>query len=131
MKEVNPPRLAHLGGAVSPDGKHVMLEIEASTGDKMSVTLHGEELSKTIEFMIGLAQKTAAKTAPDFPEELPVLPIPVAGLGLAPGRSLTEAILAMKLGVLTLSFAVELSDLDGMCTNLRSMTAKTPAQKPS
>ena len=126
MDNVKVSLLKHLDGHVSDDGGHVMLEIEDSTGKSMAVALNGEDLSKTIAFMLGLAEDTVARTAPDLPQELLVHPISVADMAVAPGRAPTEAILAMKLGSLTLSFAVNCTTLVHVCETLRQMTKPIP-----
>ena len=128
MVEVNLPRLARLEGAPSEDGKFVMLDLTASTGEQFGVALGSDELSMAIAFMLDLAVEAAAKHPADVPEddeEVTALPIPVAAMGIAPGREPSEALVSMRLGILTLTFALDLPMLWEQCERLGTMTVRT------
>ncbi len=129
MPEVNLPKLSRMTGSASDDGAFVMLQLIASNKDEITVALEDEQLTKAVGFMIGLAQECAAKRAADIAvgESITAHPIDVAAIGLASGRRDTEAILSMRLGILTLNFAVEVSTLRELCTNLLPRTVPKPS----
>lgn len=98
---------------------------------QIGVCLPNKHLSDTAALLISKAGKVAAKSAPNnLPEEMTATPIMVSTIGLAQGRSDTEALLTFRVGNLDLSFAVEVATLSELCRNLQSMTVGTEPKRP-
>ena len=128
MPEGSLPKLSKMNGSASEDGKFVMLQLIASNKNEITVALEDEQLTKAVGFMIGLAQECGTRRAANIEvgESITAHPIDVAAIALAPGRRDTETILAMRLGILTLNFALEVSTLREMCASLLAKTASGP-----
>ncbi len=111
--------------AVSEDGNHIGMTF-GTKGEPVKIAFPAQDLGHMIARLIGVAEGEAAKKVTRLPKgEVTSVPIAVAGLGVAQGRSETEALLSIYTGPMTLTFAVDLSTLSGMCENLRRMTRKT------
>ena len=113
MQNVTVPLLKSTEGVVSDDGKHLLLKLRATTGSTFDVALKESDITRLIAFLIESAAKSAAKKKPDTEEtqELTVSPIIVKEIGIAHGRSDTEALLIVRSGIFQMSFAAEISTL--------------------
>jgi len=121
-----------MSGSVAEDGSAVVLTFDNTDGTSLTTALNKEQLSKAITFMLGLAIETGERFAPEFQEteEVTAVPLPVAQIGVAKGRTDTEAILGLQCGILQLAFATELGTLLEVCKNLQSIAVAAPAKKP-
>ena len=82
--------------------------------------LSNEDLSRFAGTILRSAIEYARTQSPlaEDGEQITAVPIPVNALGVSAGRVETEAILTLRCGNLTLTFAVEAAMLHGMCTSL-------------
>lgn len=110
---------------VSEDGNYIGMTF-GTKGEPVEIAFPAQNIGHMIAHLIKVVEGEAAKKVTRFPKgEVTSVPIAVAGLGVALGRSETEALLSIRTGPMTLTFAVDLSTLLGMCENLRRMTRKT------
>lgn len=123
--------LTNLEGEITVDGKHVVLQFKNSEGGSFEAALGTKELGRTIWYIIELARKAAeiAKPALTGEAEIEANPIDVAAIAVAPGRTDREALLAIPVGPLTLTFALPVSTLLETLENLRSMTVKAEPER--
>lgn len=114
-------------GNVSDDGKLVIIGLKSADGTEFQTALNAETLSKCVGFMLGLAETTAQRTAPEHKavETITAAPLQAAQIGVARGQTDSEAILAVRLGILQIAFSTELATLLGMCSNLQSIVERT------
>ena len=116
---------------VSKDGNYIGMTF-GTKGDPVNIAFPAQNIGHMIAHLIGVVEGEAAKRVTRFPKgEVTSVPIAVAGLGVARGRSETEALLTIRTGPMTLTFAVDLPTLIGMCENLRRMTRKTGKPRTS
>ena len=109
----------------SEDGKFVVMTF-STKGEPVSIAIPAQNIGHMIAHLIGVAESEAGIRATKVPKgEITSVPIAVASLGVAQGRSETEALLAIHTGPMTLTFAVDLPTLLGMCGDLQRMTRKT------
>ena len=110
---------------VSEDGNFVGMTFKTKD-EPVSIAFPAQNLGHMIAHLIGVAESEAGRKVTKFPKgEITSVPIAVAGLGVTQGRSETEALLSIHTGPMTLTFAVDLSTLLGVCENLQRMTHKT------
>ncbi len=110
---------------VSEDGNYVGMTF-GTMGEPVKISFPAQNIGHMIARLIGVTEGEAAKSVTTFSRgEVTSVPISVAGLGVARGRSETEALLSIRTGPMTLTFAVDLPTLHGMCENLRRMTRET------
>ena len=110
---------------VSEDGNYIGMTFNTK-GEPVNIAFPAQNLGHMIAHLIGVAESEAGRKVTKFPKgEITSVPIAVAGLGVALGRSETEALLSIRTGPMTLTFAVDLPTLLGMCENLRRITRKT------
>lgn len=88
--------------------------------------LPNDALSRFAGSILNSAIKHAQSQSPHLEdgEQITGVPVPVVGLAVSPGRTGTEAMLTLRCGNLTLTFAVEASMLHDMCASL------APALRP-
>ena len=124
MTDLNAPGLKDARAAISPDGETVLLTIMAANSQALTVRLSAQELSKMVTFLLATAGDAAVRQGHHsvVQKGLPAKSLPVQSLGVGPGNSESEAILAVRFGMLTLSFAVELKMLLGTCQDLQLLT---------
>lgn len=116
----------------SPDGKltALLFKVPDAPG-AIPIAVAPRELSRLVGLMLSQAGEVAARITPDQPpEELRVTPVMASHLGVAQGRSDTEALVTFRVGNLDLTFAIELSQLVAQCERLRAMTVKSDPQPP-
>lgn len=110
---------------VSEDGNHIGMTFK-TYGEPIRIAFPAQNLGHMIAHLIGVAESEAGRKVTKLPKgEVTSVPIAVAGLGVSPGRSETEALLSIRTGPMTLTFAVDLSTLLGTCENLQRMTHET------
>lgn len=73
----------------------------------------------------------AAGGPPHQGPSMTAIPLQATAVGIARGRSPTDAILAIQVGPLTLSFATELGVLTSTLENLKKATVEAPPEKPN
>ncbi len=123
---VEVPVATNVTAELSPEGNHLALFFQTKAGDAIAIGLGERELSKTAAFLIQNAEQAAAKHETDVsPQELTTLPISIVGLNISRGRSESEALVSMKLGILVLTFAIDLPTLLAECEHLIATTRKT------
>jgi hypothetical protein len=117
---------------LAPDGIHTALAFNTGNPPTL-VGLTPKDLSYLISAAIETAAKAASIHAPvaKGQEFLTTRPIPTVSIGVARGRSASEALLAMQVGTLTLTYAVDLAMLQKLCTDLHSMTQAVGQKKPN
>ena len=117
---------------VDPDSTHtgVFFRTKAEPGF-VAVTVANKELSRLVALQLNQAQKVAREqTSSSQPESMQTTPILASQLGVTPGRDQKEAILTFRVGNLDLSFAVGLSTLYRLCTDLlANTTIKQPVRR--
>jgi hypothetical protein len=117
------------GWAVQPiNDTHTGLVFNMDDGP-LGVAIANQEFSRLASRIILEAEKHAATQTPKLEksETLRSDPIPVISMGFSPGRTNQEAFVAMKLGNLDLVFAVELSILRRLCTDLLPTVSEGPS----
>ena len=121
------------GWAVSPASDTHTAIVFKVDGTPIGAVVKNDDLSRLTERIIQEAAKHAAKKAARIEqgESITANPIPVSSIALGHGRSDTEALLAMRFGNLTLTFAVELSNIRNMCTRVLQATKEGPSRKPN
>ena len=125
---VEVPVATNVTAELSPEGNHLALFFQTKAGDDIAIGLGERELSKTAAFLIQNAEQAAAKHETDVsPQELTVLPISIVGMNISRGRSESEALVSMKLGILVLTFAIDLPTLRAECEHLIATTRETEA----
>ncbi len=123
---VEVPVATNVTAKLSPEGSHLALLFQTKAGDDIAIGLGERELSKTAAFLIQNAEQAAAKHETDVsPQELTVLPISIVGMNISRGRSESEALVSMKLGILVLTFAIDLPTLRAECEHLIATTRET------
>ncbi len=123
---VGVPVATNVTAKLSPEGSHLALLFQTKAGDDIAIGLGERELSKTVAFLIQNAEQAAAKHETDVsPQELTALPISIVGMNISRGRSESEALVSMKLGILVLTFAIDLPTLLAECEHLIATTRKT------
>lgn len=116
----------------SPDGKLTALLFKVA-GDPgvVPVAIAPGELTRLVGLMLGQAGEVAARNTPDQPpEELRTTPVMASHLGVARGRSETEALVTFRVGNLDLTFAIELRQLVAQCQRLGAMVVKSDREPP-
>ena len=133
MPKVTASGLANMSGAVTEDGRAVVIGLKTKDGKEFQCALNHETLTKCVGFLLGLAEQTGQKSAPDNQKTATVTahPLPISQIGIARGRSDKEAILAVQTGILRLVFSTEPATLLGMCDNLRKQVVQAPPSKPN
>lgn len=111
---------------VSPDKKYILLSFRTSK-EPVNIAIPSQNADTAISGIIGAAQELAATEPSNVPNEetITTRPIDIVALGVAPGRTETEAFLSAKLGPLNLTFAIQVSTLLQTLENLQSMTIRT------
>jgi len=120
------------GWAVRPaDDEHVAIIFTAGP-EKMGVALTNEMLSPFVGRIIQEAVRFGQTQSPrtEDRETIYANPIPVSAMAVARGRTETEAMLTIRFGNLTLSFAVEASMLHGICTDILPALRPVAPQRP-
>lgn len=133
MTKISVPILQNVEGDTSADGKHIRLKLTAKSGEQMQFALVGDDFTKFISFIIGLAAESAAKAPQDQTEmrEVSAEPILITEMGVGMGRTEDEALLTVRAGIFQMLFAVSLDTLIGTLRNLETITAVKPDhQKP-
>jgi hypothetical protein len=116
----------------SPDGKvtALLFKVKDDPG-VVPVALAPRELSRLVGLMLAQAGEVAARNAPERPpEELRVTPVMASQLGVAQGRSDTEALMTFRVGNLDLTFAIELAQLVAQCERLQEMVVQSAPDPP-
>src|SRR5258705_13357963 len=92
--------VANITGRVANDGSAIGVEVTTKDGAKSSFAFTPDAASKFVTLIVGLAQEAGAKTASPICPSGPVTvhPIDVSALGVAHGRTDTEAILSVQFG---------------------------------
>ncbi len=109
----------------SQDGNFVCMTF-STKGEPVSIAIPAQNLGHMIAHLIGVSESEAGRKVTKFPKgKITSVPIAVAGLGVGQGRSETEALLSIQTGPMTLTFAVDLPTLLGMCGGLQRMTRDT------
>ena len=128
---VQAPIATGVGVTVSGDGNYVGLSFEAQSGEPIVVGFPAQNLGNMIAEMINTGENIASqhKTKIEQQESVTALPIGVVSLRVAVGRTETEALLSIRTGPMTLTFAVDLTTLHGTCENLFALTKKTSGPK--
>lgn len=123
MPRITLSGLRNIEGAPADDGQAIWLRLTNNDGTTFQTALNEKSLNEFLGLMINLVQELGKRTAPpDGPtREISAVPVPAARLGVSKGRSETEAILAVQMGPVSLSFALELSVLTGMCEALQKV----------
>jgi hypothetical protein len=86
------------------DGQHFAIVVETEDGAKLDLEIPLTEVGAIIEFLVSVA----SHINPDAPNrKAPWSPIPVHGLGLAPGRSPAETLLVVRFGGFDLAFSLD------------------------
>jgi hypothetical protein len=112
------------GWAVKPvDDSHTAV-VFAAGQEKIGVVLGNDDLSRYASRIIQEAVKESQRRSPSFEEgeAISANPIPVQGMSLVPGRVETEAMLTLLVGNLTLTFALDVSMMHDICTDLLAKT---------
>ena len=105
----------------SEDGNYICMTFK-TRGEHVNIGIPAENLGHVIAHLIEVAESEAGRRSTKVPKgEITSIPIAVAGLGVAQGRSETEALLTIHTGPMKLTFAVDLPTLLGMCGNLQPM----------
>jgi len=116
----------------SPDGKltALLFKVPDDPG-AIPIAVAPRELSRLVGLMLSQAGEVAARITPDQPpEELRVTPVMASHLGVAQGRSETEALVTFRVGNLDLTFAIELPQLVAQCERLSAMVVKSDREPP-
>jgi len=113
--------------AVTPDAKHTVISFRlAGDASPVAVALPREQLSRLVSLMLSSAAEVAGLVSPGTPaEKMTATPMMASHIGVAKGRSDTEALISLVVGSLDLTFAVELPMLLDMCKSLQSRTVKS------
>jgi hypothetical protein len=124
---VSVPVASGVNCITSDDGKFISFVFHTPKGP-ISAAMPASNIGDMVAELIRVAQQLSATTKTEIAqnETITARPIDVAALGVSPGRIPSEGILAIRTGPLTLSFSVQLSNLLGMCENLRRVTALNP-----
>ena len=135
MTRISIPMLQKVGGGISDDGKHIRLDLTAKSGERMQFALAGDDFTKFISFIIGLAAESAAKALQDKTErrEVSANPILISEMGVGMGRTEDEALLTVRAGIFQMLFAVSLDTLIGtlILARARGREGGRRASRPS
>ena len=128
MPNIAVPILKNVSGDVSPDGKHIMLELSFAKGDPIRFALPSDDFTKFISFVINLVLERVPKQVQDKTEAKTITaqPIMVSEMGVARGRSPDEALVSFRASIFQMAFAVNLATLLESLERLRSMISVDP-----
>jgi hypothetical protein len=125
-------QLKNITGGASDDGQFLALQLTNADGAQMQTVMREKEISNIVAFLIEQAAKNAAKRAPERAEwkKVTTTPIAINEIGVAPGRTETEAFLTVQAGIFQMTFSTELATLLDALQNLDRMVVKrqTPAK---
>lgn len=109
-------------------GQVTGLIFHTAAGDPVGIALPNPELARVISLLLAEASKSASSVATQAPpDEITATPVPVTSLGAGPHpENPSEALVAIAIGNLQLTFATELSMLIGFCEKLIANTSKIP-----
>lgn len=122
-----------VSGRASEDGELVMLTLAGDTGETVNFGLTANGLEKMIALMLAVAGTCAERTrwqeaATEPGQTVQTMAIAVSGLELLHGRSPAEVLLAVRIGRLRLSFALDQQDIANLCSNLGGLIEGWPEQ---
>lgn len=103
---------------VQRDQKQKITMVGFQTTPEIAVALRDAEVTALISGLLQAVVTAGASDAGQEPKTVTAMPIDVTSLGVSPGRSETEALLAIRTGPTVLTFAVDLSILDELCRDL-------------
>ncbi len=100
--------------AISPDGKHLWVQIEAEDGETADLEIPFEEIGDHVQFLVSVANFIGEHREEQDEPPVPMTrqeysPIPVVGVGVALGRTPNETILHVQLAGFSLGFALDSS----------------------
>lgn len=115
-------RLAGVTGDVLEEGELIWLELFNSEGRRMNLVLDEGDAHQLVSCVLSLAQMAGlAEPVPDLPRL--VLPLAVERLAVAPGRAPEEIILTVGMGLMVLSFSIEVAMLAELARYLPTTVA--------
>ena len=119
-----------VGWAVRPiDADHTAVMFDVGE-EEVGAVLPNDALGQFTGRIIKEAVKAGQSQTPRFPDGEPIVvsPVPVSGMAVNPGRAATEALMTVRFGNLTLTFSVDTSILQPICTDL--LDQLRPADRP-
>lgn len=117
-------RLAGVTGDVLEEGELIWLELFNAEGRRMNLVLDDGDAHQLVSTVIALAQMAGiTEPVPDLPRL--VLPLPVERIAIAQGRAPEEVIVTIGVGLMVLSFSIEVAMLNELGEHVRG------APKPS
>lgn len=103
--------------AVSADGRDLLVQINATSGESLDLAIPFAEIGEVVHFLAASTQYAIdgafvsdGQQKVD-PMKVASSPIPMRGIGLAPGRSPEETILVVRLNCCDLAFPMRSSEL--------------------
>lgn len=101
------------------------------TEEQVGVGLPTKEASSLVSLLLKHAAEYTDKSQSEIAQnEFTAIPVMASHMGVGRGRSESEALIVLKVGMLDLTFAVELSMLTGICADLKNMTREKNQTKP-
>lgn len=114
----------------SDDGKSTALLFRLRKTETLGIALRNAELNRMASLLISQAAKVASEVIPKQPPPtLTGTPILASHMGVAPGRSPTEALVSFRVGNLDFCFAVDASMLRQQAQYVLSHTSVTAPRK--
>lgn len=111
-------RLAGVTGDVLEEGELIWLELFNSEGRRMNLVLDDADAHQLVSTVIALAQMAGiTEPVPDLPRL--VLPLAVERIAVAQGRMPEEIIITMGVGLMVLSFSIEIGMLAELADHVR------------
>jgi len=109
------------------DGKHTAVMFKVPVGIDGSgvngAVLGPQDFSRLIELLLEGARRVGASVPADVKGgTLTAVPIPVTSMGIAKGRTAEEGFVLLRLGQMTLTFAVEMTLLHKWCKSVLANT---------
>lgn len=128
-KVTNAPVATGVSVEFSTDGEFIGMTF-ATKNAPVRISFPKKNLGDMIAHLVNVAEREASEKVTKLPSgEITTTPISAVALGIARGRSESEALLSIRTGPMTLTFSVDLSTLAGTCEEFQRMTVRTPGPR--